>query len=391
LLPPSLRDWLPEEHLAFFLSDTIDALDLSAFDERYGDAGSGNQALDPTRRAAEFGGRRGRMSEKKAAHRRPERSLGRTLGFRFGLAFVALAATLLTIEAILQIGTLVIGGENRSASAGAGDEALRVLCMGDSNTWGVYVEPDQPWPAQLEARWSEPGRGPLQVVNMGYPGVNSSRVRAEIERSIELIRPHFTLVMVGANDHWTDVVEDRTPGETGSQSVVDLFREHSRLYKLAYMLLQSTRPWEHSANARGDEAGQLVIGGETFDFAYQKRLLTAMAHAREMMGENLREIVRRAESAGTILVLMTYPAQETTMYYPFASKQIRHVALETDTPLIDLHEIFAGRCRDARCRRLLYQDGHPNAEGYRIVADEVARKLGALLGRAPDTPGNAGS
>ena len=47
LLPPSLRDWLPEEHLAFFLSDTIDALDLDAFDDRYGDAGPGNQAFDP--------------------------------------------------------------------------------------------------------------------------------------------------------------------------------------------------------------------------------------------------------------------------------------------------------------------------------------------------------
>jgi transposase len=47
LFPPSLRDWLPEGHLAFFLSDTIDALDLSAFDRRYGDAGPGNQAFDP--------------------------------------------------------------------------------------------------------------------------------------------------------------------------------------------------------------------------------------------------------------------------------------------------------------------------------------------------------
>ena len=47
LLPPSLRDWLPEEHLAFFLSDTIDALDLCSFDDRYGDAGPGNQAFDP--------------------------------------------------------------------------------------------------------------------------------------------------------------------------------------------------------------------------------------------------------------------------------------------------------------------------------------------------------
>ncbi len=30
LLPPSLRDWLPEDHLAFFVGDLIDQLDLSA-------------------------------------------------------------------------------------------------------------------------------------------------------------------------------------------------------------------------------------------------------------------------------------------------------------------------------------------------------------------------
>jgi hypothetical protein len=35
LLPPSLRDWLPQDHLAHYISDTIDALDLSAFYRRY--------------------------------------------------------------------------------------------------------------------------------------------------------------------------------------------------------------------------------------------------------------------------------------------------------------------------------------------------------------------
>ena len=35
LLPPSLRDWLPEDHLAFFVSDLIDHLDLSAITSVY--------------------------------------------------------------------------------------------------------------------------------------------------------------------------------------------------------------------------------------------------------------------------------------------------------------------------------------------------------------------
>jgi hypothetical protein len=31
LLPPSMREWPPEGHLAYFISDTVDTLDLSAF------------------------------------------------------------------------------------------------------------------------------------------------------------------------------------------------------------------------------------------------------------------------------------------------------------------------------------------------------------------------
>ena len=36
LLPPSLREWLPEDHLAYFVSDVVDNLDLSVMDAVYG-------------------------------------------------------------------------------------------------------------------------------------------------------------------------------------------------------------------------------------------------------------------------------------------------------------------------------------------------------------------
>jgi transposase len=35
LLPPSLRDWLPENHLVYFVSDVVDQLDLSAIESVY--------------------------------------------------------------------------------------------------------------------------------------------------------------------------------------------------------------------------------------------------------------------------------------------------------------------------------------------------------------------
>lgn len=47
LLPPSPRDWLPEGHLAFFVSETVDALDLSEFYKPYEGDGRRNQPFDP--------------------------------------------------------------------------------------------------------------------------------------------------------------------------------------------------------------------------------------------------------------------------------------------------------------------------------------------------------
>ncbi len=47
LLPASLQDWLPRGHLAYFISDTVDALDLSAFYARYAGGGARNQPFHP--------------------------------------------------------------------------------------------------------------------------------------------------------------------------------------------------------------------------------------------------------------------------------------------------------------------------------------------------------
>lgn len=47
LLPPSPRDWLPENHLAYFISDAVDSFDLCAFYARYEGDGRRNQPFDP--------------------------------------------------------------------------------------------------------------------------------------------------------------------------------------------------------------------------------------------------------------------------------------------------------------------------------------------------------
>jgi transposase len=47
LLPPSLRDWLPDDHLAWFVLDAVAEIDLSAFYAAYREDGWGRAAFEP--------------------------------------------------------------------------------------------------------------------------------------------------------------------------------------------------------------------------------------------------------------------------------------------------------------------------------------------------------
>jgi len=46
-LPPSLRDWLPADHLAWFVIAAVDQMDLAAFYVAYRADGHGRAAYDP--------------------------------------------------------------------------------------------------------------------------------------------------------------------------------------------------------------------------------------------------------------------------------------------------------------------------------------------------------
>jgi len=48
LLPPSLADWLPEDHLAWFVLDAVEQIDLTQFYKKYRSDGVGNSAFNPS-------------------------------------------------------------------------------------------------------------------------------------------------------------------------------------------------------------------------------------------------------------------------------------------------------------------------------------------------------
>jgi transposase len=48
LLPPSLREWLPEDHLAWFVIEAVEEMELDEFYAEYREDGHGRAAYEPS-------------------------------------------------------------------------------------------------------------------------------------------------------------------------------------------------------------------------------------------------------------------------------------------------------------------------------------------------------
>jgi transposase/IS5 family transposase len=136
LLPPSLRDWLAGDHLAYFVADTIDQLDLSEFYARYEGDGRRKQPYEPRMmvKVLVYAYATGTFSSRRVARRLEEDVAFRILGagnfpahrticeFRrrhleeFGRLFVQVVELARELK-LVRLGTLAIDGSKVRANA----------------------------------------------------------------------------------------------------------------------------------------------------------------------------------------------------------------------------------------------------------------------------------
>ena len=108
--------------------------------------------------------------------------------FFFWIVLVATSAVVLVggLELLLQTGAWLVRATGREAPVAWLADDVRILCLGDSNTYGLYLKPHESWPAQLETSWNTTVTSPrIRVFNLGYPGTNSSKVLGDFAKMLE--------------------------------------------------------------------------------------------------------------------------------------------------------------------------------------------------------------
>jgi hypothetical protein len=309
--------------------------------------------------------------------------------FRLLLVGLIVLVTVALIEVVLQVTAFFVGPRALVVS-GTGREEI-VLCLGDSNTYGVFYSQEQTYPAQLQTILDRRAPGSYRVLNLGLPGMNSSQVAALIAGWIDRFRPRAIVVSVGINNYWNRA--DTSGREQSGRSFLDRIR----LLRLIRFLMAETtelptgtgrpaierRLLEEGAAGvehRAAETGEVLIAHEG-DISSWNR-----SHA-EVSTELCADLVTMAELAGrndVDLFVMTYaafPLPERKVQFlkqQNVNDTMRRCSRDHDLALVDLRDRFLDLLPPEQPRSLLFaseSESHANPVGYREVATLAANAI----------------
>jgi hypothetical protein len=309
------------------------------------------------------------------------------------LAALALggAAALVLLELVLQVAALFAAPQARAALLPKAPGERRIVCLGDSNTYGVHLPASESYPAQLQALLDrEPGQ-PWRVVNLGYPGQNSAQVRWHLADNIAAYEPDLLVVWIGINDCWSLALShlwelpDREEPPGGLAGLL----WKSRALKLARIgAAKLADRWELSvrgdvdrAEARSEVAGVAASGARGAG-AGAAELWLPLRKARPTTDEmrarlalDLERIRAIAAERGVALAVCNYPYA-----LPFLDEAINptieEFARRTGTPLVDLRARMLPLYERFGKDLLLFSDNHQTAPGNYEVARQVLLALG---------------
>lgn len=218
---------------------------------------------------------------------------------------------------------------------------LRVLCLGDSVTFGWGVEEDEAWPARLEARLRADGFPDSEAVSLGVPGYDTLREAAQLEREAAALLPDAVVVQFSSNDF----------GPGGANFLFDSYEATRLLRSFALFRL-----W------RGEGS---IVGAATGERAHAEGVARVVA-GLEAMGETLRE-----RGVPGVFLFRDDGAR--------GLGTASHAAREAGFALADYTRAWTAAEGDGV---EIPVDGHPTPAGHAILAEAAHAALAPALAEA---------
>jgi hypothetical protein len=254
---------------------------------------------------------------------------------------------------------------------------LRVLALGDSQTFGNGLDLAETWPKQLEQRLQAAPGSRWEVVNAGVPGTDTWQHEILLRRLLAAVHPHAVVLALYVNDvvpsHSPRKADGSTLTNTSGKYLVYLLKR-SAVVTWAYHLLG---PWYARRVARGESVEDAVLSGQDDTRAERgwRQVETSLAQMKEL-----------CDSLGARFLVAILPRRDQVSgQHPGRAynERARRVTEAHRIETLDLLPSLAAEYRVHRDKLFIPWDGHYAAVANHVIAAGIAERLESLTATRP--------
>lgn len=231
------------------------------------------------------------------------------------------------------------GFRDHEAPARRQSSAFRIVCLGDSWTFGMNAEQDQTYPRRLSAALQQEFPGSqFEVLNRGVLGYSSYQGVQLMRDKIMTLHPDVVVIAFAMNDSKVSGHRDKDlaawehhlPWKEQVLRLVKQSETYRLLEYLALVLREHPHPIGFYLKGAADSASNMAIDFEKLD----QWTRVGLRDYRE----NIREMVRLARSHGSHVILLYNELWENGLYL----NVLQAISNEDHVPLVDGNAIVRG-------------------------------------------------
>jgi lysophospholipase L1-like esterase len=255
---------------------------------------------------------------------------------------------------------------------------LRVLALGDSQTFGNGLSLSDTWPKQLERRLQQVHNVRWEVINAGIPGTDTWQHEILLARLLKATNPHVVVLALYVND----VVPRHDPRRGSAAGQTNTWNK-----RLLYLLKRSALvtwiyhdllvPWQARRFEHGSSVEEDVLAGRRTDRAERgwrqvEGSLTAMKKLTDARGV-------------TLLVAMLPRRDQVSGNHPGRAfgERAHDIAEAHGITAVDLLPSLSERYRRSGDALFIPWDGHNSAVANEVIAERLAATLEGRLQSLP--------
>jgi hypothetical protein len=246
---------------------------------------------------------------------------------------------------------------------------LRVLAIGDSYTYGDFVDDAETFPAELERRLSQRCSRPVTVINAGVGG-STITTHSRMAQRAWVTSPDIVMLTFSENDvvdlrndMWKELAENRSAKSRFPLSI-------------GYPLLRRMALWHFALDLRGRWRAR-AIAPDTITRPPNSERASDIDSLRAEYRRLLHELSADVSAQGRPFMIVAFPSHWTVggQRDDAQLKWMERIAAEVGVPVANLLQPFRDTGLPVDSLYLLPHDGHASPRGNELAAAWVATQM----------------